>query len=66
MEIEIFRNPRQLRVRKWVLSLVDNGKVYDTRFMFGGLFFKKRLKRKMERMLEMRKKISEVFDELNS
>lgn len=66
MEITVFRNPRQFRLRKWVLSLVEDGKVYDTRFMFGGLLFKKRLKRKMKRMMEMRKKISEVFDELNN
>lgn len=62
MEIKVIRNPRSFRLRKWYVQIEQDGQVYDTRFLFGGLFFKRRLLRKIERMFEMRKRAQEVIN----
>lgn len=64
--ISVLRNPRTWRLRKWVVELIifDKKSNYslsvDARLMFGGLFFKKRLSKKIDRMISKRKEVDYI------
>lgn len=62
MEFFIYRDCDTLRLRKWVIELSNgSGDCLDKRRMFGGLFFKLRLRMKMTRMKNMRAKVLETL-----
>lgn len=64
ISICVFRDENErLRLRKWTLE-VHSIQMVDRRRMFGGLFFKLRLKRKLQMMLKRRSQILEVEKEL--
>ena len=53
MKVKVYRNVDTLRLRKWVVELWDGNDMLDRRRLFGGLFFAKRLARKVKRMKVM-------------
>ena len=64
--ISVLRNPRSWRLRKWVVELIifdkksNHSLSVDARLMFGGLFFKKRLSKKIDRMISKRKEVDYI------